>query len=200
MTEKPTPIRPAVQAASDLIDALVALNDQTARLEAATDASPILDTQAQVDAIALIQELRYRLGLVESTLATALGKAEGVIQGNLSDGRQFTLKRTQDRKEWDHDDWKRDARRAVVQGVLKDRELAIMDLETGEVGDTSLSGLLYEAVAQAQEVHGSTAPRSTSLKRLGLYASDYCTSSPGGWKLNAIKAEPKPDTTTEKDA
>lgn len=183
------------------ISALADLADATNRLEKFQDGVFALEPDAQADAIALIQELRYRLGVSESTAASNLGKAVGVIQGNLSDGRQFTLKRTQDRKEWDHEDWKRDVRRQIVKHTTDEMGSTIQVLtEDGEVQEFDLARLLHLALADAQEVHGSTAPRSTSLKRLGLYASDYCTSSPGGWKLTALRPDPKPDTTTEKDA
>lgn len=195
---EPQPSPDAMRLAA--VNALAAITQATQELEKAQDHLFLLEVENQAGAIALIQDVKFRLSRVESQAATNLGKAVGPIQANLPDGRQFTLKRTQDRKEWDHEDWKRDARRAVVQAVIRDRDLAVMDLATGEVGDVALTDLLYEAVATAQEVHGSTAPRSTSLKGLGLYASDYCTSSPGGWKLNAIRPETKPETTTEKDA
>lgn len=146
--------------------------------------------------IALVADLRRDLADMETDLATALGRSQGPVQGNLADGRQFTLKRTQDRKEWDHDEWKRDARRRIVQDTTDEMGSTIQVLtEDGEVQEFDLGPLLHRAITEAQEVHGSTAPRSTALKRLGLYASDYCTSSPGGWRFNAIHIE----TTTTKE-
>lgn len=174
-----------------------ALNRATTALEAAQDDVATLEAQDLADAIATLQDVKYRLGQVESTLATALGKREGVIQGNLPDGRQFTLKRTQDRKEWDHEEWKRDARRAIVNDLTKPGDTIYEGVVTADGEVVPLGPVLHTAIALAQEVHGSTAPRSTSLKRLGLYASDYCTSSPGGWRLNAIRPEPKPTTETK---
>lgn len=179
----------SVSAAMDLVERDPAL--------AAEGLEPI----DQAAAIALVQDLRKRLGQVEMDLAIALGKAEGQHQGNLPDGRQFTLKRTAERKAWNHEDWKRDARRNIITRNLSDFGMGPqveVILEGGEVGTLELSALLYAAVTEAQEVHGSTAPRSTALKRLGLYASDYCESSPGGWKFDAI-APSNTDTTTTKD-
>lgn len=157
-----------------------------------------MTTQDLADMAATLQEMKYLLGTVETAVTATLGKREGAIQGNLSDGRQFTLKRAQDRKEWDHEEWKRDARRQVVQSVVDHVQIVedLVDVRTGEV--VALAALLHEAIATAQEVHGSTAPRSTALKRLGLYASDYCASSPAGWRFNAIRPEPT-TTTTDKD-
>lgn len=178
-----------------LVSALDDLSGAVKDLEDNVDASAAMDPVPQADAIALVQDLRKRLGEVEQSLAIALGKAEGQFQGNLSDGRQFTLKRTADRKAWNHEDWKRDARRAVVKEAVADSSLALVDEETGET--LNLSAFLFTVVAEAQEVHGSTAPRSTALKRLGLYASDYCESSPGAWKFDAIP--PKPQTETDQE-
>jgi len=182
-----------------LVAFLTELSDATADVEHHLDASADLEPIDQAAAIALVQDLRKRLGDVEQTMAIALGKAEGQHQGNLPDGRQFTLKRTQDRKAWDHEDWKRDARREVVKATLEDfgtTHLDVVDME-GEVSTMDLAPILYKAVAMAQEVHGSTAPRSTALKRLGLYATDYCESSPGAWKFDAIA--PKPTTETDQE-
>jgi len=162
---------------------------------------PLGDSSAMSDdellaALAAVHDAIPRLRDMERDLSVALGQRLGTVQGNLADGRQFTLKRTQDRKAWDHEDWKRDARRAIVQGVPKG--LVLLDEDTGET--QPLAPTLHVLLAEAQEVHGSTAPRSTALKRLGLYAADYCESSPGGWKFDAITPDPKPETTTEKDA
>lgn len=165
-----------------------------------------MTTQDLADMAATLQEMKYLLGTVETAVTATLGKREGAIQGNLSDGRAFTLKRAQDRKEWDHEEWKRDARRIIATRVSERyaafgedetfTEPELFDTETGEA--VTLARALQEALAMAQEVHGSTAPRSTALKRLGLYASDYCASSPAGWRFNAIRPEPT-TTTTDKD-
>lgn len=148
------------------------------------------DLDELADTIAVVQHLKQRLGQVEQDLSTAMGKRAGVVQGNLTDGRQFTLKRTQDRKEWDHEDWKRDVRRTITERFAPNPDDVAVDAASGEA--VPLRGIIQRALAVAQEVHGSTAPRSTSLKALGLYASDYCTSTPGGWKFTAI--QPKPTT------
>lgn len=180
-----------------LVEAMGDLAAAVADLEAFRDTSADLEPQAQADAIALVKDLRQRLGLVEADLSTTLGRAEGNHQGYLSDGRMFTLKRSPDRKAWNHDDWKRDVRRTIVRHTTDEMGSTIQVLtEDGEVQDFDLGRLLHLAITEAQEVHGSTAPRTTALKRLNLYATDYCESSPGGWLLNAVKPT---DTTTEKD-
>lgn len=180
-----------------LVAGLGRLTKATETLETHVDASASLGPIDQAAAIAVVQDLRRRLTQVENSLAITLGKAEGQHQGNLPDGRQFTLKRTAERKAWDHEDWKRDARRAIVKrhaAGLEDATLRSVNLGTGEVAEVTLAAFLHTVVAEAQEVHGSTAPRSTALRRLGLYASDYCESSPGGWKFDAIAPKPTTDT------
>lgn len=183
-----------------LVSGLSLIQSAVVLLEEHQDASAHLTPVDQAGAIALVQDLRKRLGQVEQDLAITLGKAEGQHQGNLPDGRQFTLKRTAERKAWDHEEWKRDARRKVVQETAPkfsntEGDDVLVNLDTGET--TTLAAVLHEAIATAQEVHGSTAPRSTALRRLGLYASDYCESSPGGWKFDAIA--PKPTTETDQE-
>ena len=179
--------------------ALAAVTRATAKAIGTADPEAVTPDQ-----VAAVQEAVANLRNLERDLSIALGKREGAIQGNLKDGRQFTLKRTADRKAWDHEEWKRDARRAIVRHTTDEMGATVQVLtEGGEVQDFDLARLLHLAITEAQEVHGSTAPRSTALKRLGLYATDYCESSPGGWKFDAIKPEPadQPTTpTTQKDA
>lgn len=192
------------QASRDaLVAALGDLSDAVGELEFYQDASASLEPIDQAAAVALVKDLRQRLGQVESGLAETLGKAEGQMAGYLPDGRQFTLKRTADRKEWQHDEWKRDARRVIAQSVAERYEVPndsaedfLVESATGET--VALGRVLQEAMIALQNVHGSAEPKSTALKPLGLYKGDYCTSSPGGWILNAI-APSTPETTTDKD-
>lgn len=188
-----------------LMDGLWSLTQAVESLEAHRDASASLEPLEQASAIALVKDLRQRLSAVEADLSTTLGKAEGQMAGNLPDGRQFTLKRTADRTQWNHDDWKRDVRRAITAQV-EDRFLIDEDGVYGRVIDTStgetvtLGRVIQEALIVSQNVHGSAEPKSTALKPLGLYKGDYCTSSPGGWILNVIKPSPTTETTTTKES
>lgn len=159
-------------------------------------AAESLDSAELAEFAAMIQDMRAKLSDVEAALVTELGRRDGKTVGYLPDGRQFTVSRMADRKEWQHDDWKRDVRRVVVDQFLQRAGLAavvpIADPSTGEVGEFPLAAWAQEMLATAQEVHGSTAPRtSTGLKPLGLFATDYCTSTPGGWKLTAVKPTEK---------
>lgn len=157
-------------------------------------ATGFTDPADLVDASALIQDLRRRLDQVENSLTTEAGKRDGKGTGNLSDGRQYVLARGSDRKDWDHDDWKRDVRRTITDMVAGEG-LVVVNPQTGE--ETPLRQTVQVALAKAQEVHGQTSPRSTALKALGLYASDYCTSTPAGWRLT-VKPANTTTTATEK--
>lgn len=203
MTDTPTDARAAAVADANTanarnlrrlnraVDLLARDNEVTAAaLVAAEDFTTLATT------VALIATERKRLQDLENELATALGKAAGKHIGTLADGARYEVTKSTDRKDWDHDDWKRDVRREVTKaataGLPEGARLQHTNLATGEVVETTLAGIIQEALAMAQEVHGSTAPRSGALKGLGLYASDYATSTPGAWRVNFIK----PDTTT----
>lgn len=195
-----SPAARELAAAENLVDAFASLTQHLRYAEAdPTLAAQGLEDDALAHSIALVQDIRRRLGDVERDLTVALGERLGKTTGNLSDGRQFTLSRTQDRKEWDHDDWKRDARRVIVERTMGDLPArATVVAETGEAQeDVNLAAMVYEAITMAQEVHGSTAPRSRALKDLGLYASDYCTSQPGGWRFAAHPPTTTEETTTD---
>lgn len=204
MTEQKTTEQEVQEAqARQAADALTTRLEAIAATTTDAEKDPTLAADALADQelagyVALLQDIRHRLGLVERDLTTALGKRLGKTVGSLADGRQFTVDRMADRKEWNHEDWKRDARRAVVQKTLEDLQLPkVVQIltEDGEVTSLDLAAPLYQAITEAQEVHGAQAPRSRSLKALGLFATDYCTSTPGGWRFNAIKPTTKEDTT-----
>lgn len=192
-------------------DALAAshrLNQLLKTLDAITGDMKVTDASLAVEAlhdgqvaddVALLQNVRHRLQMVELDLTAALGKRVGRTVGNLSDGRQWKTERSADRKEWDHDGWKHDARRAVVDATLEEfgtTHLDVVDMD-GEVSALALAPLLHNAITMAQEVHGSTQPRVTNLRALGLVTTDYCTSTPGPWRLNVIKPTEKKDTADE---
>lgn len=156
-----------------------------------TRAADAMEDDVLAGAVAIVQHIRQRLAQQEHELTTALGKRLGRTVGYLPDGRQFKVERSADRKEWDHDSWKHDARRAVVSHHAGAR--VVLDTDTGE--ETPLAKVLMEAITEVQEVHGSTSPRVTNLRALGLVTTDYCTSTPGAWRLNVVKPTEKKDTT-----
>jgi len=183
----------------------------TQALEDLVQATTVVATVAQSRALAdaqdedlpalavIIQDVIAGLRLAERDVTIAAGQRLGRTEGALGDGRLFTLKRTADRTEWDHEDWKRDVRRVIAQRTLEHLELPaeviVVHPQTGEQNVVNLAAVAQFVSTEAQEVHGAAQPKSTVLKRLGLFAGDYAKSSPGGWKITALT---KP--TTEKDA
>lgn len=141
------------------------------------------------DAAVLVQDVIAQLRQIELDLCAALGQRTGPTTGNVSDGRQYTLRRSPDRKDWDHEGWKHDVRRILAARYGGDtiavEDGQIIDCETGE--QLTLARLVQQVLIEAQEVHGSTAPRMSSLRALGLHATDYCTSTPGGWRMSTVR-------------
>lgn len=162
----------AVTALGDAIEAARVLG-RTADVGAAHKVERLEGT-AVVTMVAALQDVRRDLARVESLLAREVGRDEATPRtGTLPDGRRYDVKRGQNRKAWAHDEWKRDVRVAVLArhgaaGVL-------VDPDTGEQVDVST------VVAEVQQVHGSTAPRATGLRALGLDPDDYAEVVPGTW-------------------
>lgn len=142
------------------------------------------------ETVAWLQDMRRDLGVAEAYVARQLGRMVGcpdVI--DLADGRRAEVLKGKDRKEWRHDDWKRDVRVAVLsQANVSDAGL--VDVQTGETVDASA------LLAAVQAVHGSAAPKVTALKPLGLSADDYCTTGPGPY---AVRISAPAATTTEQE-
>jgi hypothetical protein len=163
------------------------------------------DWTTMATTVALIATERKRLQDLENTLATALGKNAGKHIGALADGARYEVTKSADRKAWDHDDWKRDVRRTVTEGTLaaylvpEDMPGCLVDQTSGEA--VPFRRVIQQALTMAQAVHGSSAPKTTELRRLGLSASDYCESTPGAWRVEFIKPDTMtPDVpTTKKD-
>lgn len=175
------------------------MDEFTAPIVAAED-WPTLATHA-----AIMATLKARLGSLENTVATVLGKGKGRHVGTLADGSRYTVERSADRKAWSHDDWKRDVRREVTTLTTINYVPTVVNTATGE--EESLASLVQKALAMAQEVHGSQAPKSKALTGLGLFASDYSDSTPGPWRVSFVKPDlvtpavppaTKTTTTTEK--
>jgi len=80
---------------------------------------------------------------------------------------------------------------------LPDGRTATVDPHTGEFVVDATGGLVMEAIAKAQAVHGSAAPKVTALKPLGLSADDYCTSGPGPYSVQI--SAPEASTTTQEN-
>lgn len=128
-----------------------------------------------VGLIALLQDVRRSLAQTEALLAARVGRDEAVQRaGVLPDGRQYEVRKGATRKAWAHDEWKHDARRAVLSDI---------GAETVVVPDTGEAVNLADLLARVQEVHGSGPPRATALRALGLSPDDYCQSVPGPWSV-----------------
>lgn len=196
-------------ALADLAESLWAIIQATGAADTAVTlaADALLGDAVEADdyadaagTVALIQDVRRRLQVVEQYLTKRLGEAATethVKGGTLPDGRQWEVRRGSVRKRWAHDDWKHDARAKVAALTIEDlgaHNPTVVDTHTGEeVAD--LAPLLIAAITAAQEVHGSTSPRVTQLRALGMDPDEYAETSPGLWGLAV--ASPDPTTTTE---
>lgn len=151
-------------------------------MEALTDD---LDYGSLAETVAWLQAMKARLGVAEAYVARELGRMDGTPEViELPDGRTAQVNKGKDRKEWRHDDWKRDVREAVLEQVTATWSDAPEVLtEDGEVATLPLAQIVSTAMANVQAVHGSAAPKVTALKPLGLSADDYCTSSPGPYSV-----------------
>jgi hypothetical protein len=151
-----------------------------------------LDVQALVDTVAMIQDLKRALGVAEAFISREVGyitqaEAQQEASGHTSDGRPYEVKRGSNRKTWEHDAWKADVRTAVLRTRGLPPELA--DPVTGDLVN------LYEILNDVQQVHGSTAPKVTALKRLGLDVGDYCETSAGPFSVSIQQTTTNPTTT-----
>jgi hypothetical protein len=189
------------EALAVLGDALASVADVMAAVDAnlapatraLADRLNVADLVATVD---LIQWFRRRLGVAEAWVAREVGmltaaEAASEKAGTLPDGRPYEVLRGANRKAWKHDQWQHDVRQTVIASLVPPTEgtVLLVNGTTGEPLDADLSDLL----AKVEAVHGSTAPRVTALKALGLSADDYCESSPGPYTVKITA----PSTTGE---
>jgi hypothetical protein len=167
----------------------LALDSYDKALAGATEAfTDDLDYGALAETVAWIQAVKGRLGQSEAFVAREMGRLDGCPEiVELPDGRVATVMKGRERKEWRHDDWKRDVRAAVIKSAGLALDAEIVDAENGTFVD------LPDLLAKVQAVHGSAAPKSTALKPLGLSADDYCTSGPGPY---SVRISTPTDTTT----
>ena len=142
------------------------------------------DLQALADLAATVQDLKRSLAVAEAYISRTAGavRSSGVTPPDaLTDGRPFELRRSTTRKRWDHGGWKS----AVLNAVLERHEVAKGDVtvnaSTGEPVDVPA------IIQAAQEVHGSTSPRVTNLKALGIDPGDFCEETPGPWSVSVIQ-------------
>lgn len=146
-----------------------------------------LEYEVLAETVAWIQDQRRQLGEAEAYVARELGRMDGTPEIiELPDGRRAEVMKGKDRKEWRHDDWKRDVRAAVIEQANLSGHLIVSEA----TGDTvEPEPLIQGLLAAVQAVHGSAAPKVTALKPLGLAADDYCTTGPGPYSVR-ISAAP----------
>lgn len=169
-------------ALSSLTDAVTDLDLQLDYLldactdPAGTDVAELLD---------LIRTQRVALQALEGRAEEAAAKAL-LDDMTTTDKLRIERHRTTDRKAWQHAEWQRDVRAKALQAAgLKGCHLV---LPTGELLDgKEASAALFGLMDTLQGVHGSTAPRTTALRALGLDARDYCETSPGRWIVKVTR-------------
>lgn len=147
-------------------------------LSAMTEAG---DDEAVLDLISWATETRRVVGAILDAAEEHAGRRLVDREGVMPDGRAYKVRRGQDRKAWDHEGWKHDVRAEVIRRHLPTTDTYV-DTTTGEVVD--LAPVLYGLAADLQEVHGSTAPKVTKLRALGLEVDGYCQTFAGRWKVD----------------
>lgn len=167
-------------------DVLVNLTDAVNDLEAQVDALVEACTDPQGTDVAelldAVRTERVRVQALEGRVEEACARA---LLDDMTTTPTLRIERhrTTDRKAWDHDAWKRDVRAKVLQAYgMKGAQGVIT--ATGEVID---GAELYDVLAALQDAHGSTAPKTTALRALGMDARDYCETSPGRWTVKVIR-------------
>lgn len=173
----------------NLTDAVNDLDAQVgALLEACTDPAGT-DVAELLD---MVRTERTRLYALEQQVEEAAARAL-LDDMTTTDTLRIERHRTTDRKAWQHADWQRDVRAKVLQAHGLKGAQGVLTAD-GEVLEASV---LFDLMATLQGAHGSTSPRTTALRALGLDARDYCESSPGRW---TVKVTRMADENTEGDA
>lgn len=154
----------------------------TEEAPAALDALADLQDTSVLDLIAWCQTQRRALTELERTVTLYAGQNLRVPRsGTMRDGRTFQVLKGKDRKSWDHDAWQRDARHAVIREAIPEG-LEVVDTTTGEALETARH-LAQRVTAAVQAVHGSSPPRTTALRRLGIDPDEYAETSAGAWTV-----------------
>lgn len=125
-----------------------------------------------------VQEARKALQAVERDVEM---RAAAAMLGDQAEGGGLFVERyrSADRKAWDHEQWQRDVRIKAVQAAGMKGAQGVLTAD-GELLPIEELGYL---LATVQAAHGAGAPKTTTLKSLGLDARDYCESSPGAWHV-----------------
>lgn len=173
---------PSSDPLSAVVSAVAALKEALPRLvEACTDPAA-LDL---AEFLLTVRETRTQLYGVEGELEETTRKAMLADQAESADLRVERY-RSADRKEWDHDAWKRDARAKVLRkhGLLGNAGVVTAD---GEVADPQV---LYAVLSDLQSLHSSAGPKTgkaDGLRSLGMDPDDYCTTGKGVWHVKVMR-------------
>lgn len=138
-----------------------------------------------------VQQARITLQQVERDVETACAQA---MLGDLAETPTLRVERhrTQDRKTWAHDEWQRDVRAKALQATGLKGAQGVVTAD----GEVASADSLYALLQLVQGAHGSTSPRLTNLRSLGLDPDDYCERSPGRW---AVKVQRMADETEQEE-
>lgn len=165
----------AVRALGDLTEAARALD--RALLHGVPYQMDALGGGHVVALLAQVQDVRRDLAGTEAAVVRLVGQDEFTAKaGTLPDGRAYEVRKGAVRKAWDHEAWQHNVRARVVEEMVG-RDAVLVHSGTGEAIDPFL---LLSAV---QRAHGSTAPRATVLKQMGLDPGDYCEQASGPWSV-----------------
>jgi hypothetical protein len=180
-----------------------ALENVTHAVDALGEALPDLlgqctDPQAadMAELLLVIQQARVALQAIERDTEVACARA---LSEPLTEapGLRIERYRSADRKAWQHDRWQDDVRAKALRttGLLKAQAIITAD------GEELDPGVLHDLLRAVQGVHGAAAPKTTSLKQLGLDPDDYCERSPGAWHVKVQRVVDETETTEgESDA
>lgn len=149
------------------------------------EALGVIDTLDYDTAIRVLHQLRQAvalIGTVDASLARHIYLTAPHGDTEIDGIGIVGVRRNQDRKEWQHDDWKTDVRNAIL-----DKH----NIDGGLLFDVEGTGIeAVELLTEAQDVHGATSPKVTALRKLGLDPEAYCTSVPGSISITFPRHDP----------
>lgn len=171
-------------------DAVTAVNKAVEALEQALPGllEQCTDPQAtdMAEVLASIRDARVLLARLELDAEVATARA---MLGDFAETSTLRVERTRaaERKTWDHEGWQQDVRRQVLRKHGLQGIAAVVTADGEEVPGAELVQEVAAAMAELQAVHGSTGPRLTQLRGVGLDPDDYCVRTPGTWRVKVTR-------------
>lgn len=163
-------------------NALDNVTEAVAALEAALPALTEACTDPQAldlaELFATIQQARVRLQALERDTEVACAKA---LPGARVDAPGMFVERyrSQDRKQWKHEDWQADVRAKVLRAAGLAGAQAVVTAN----GETLPADVLHDVLRSVQAAHSAAGPKTGAIRGLGLDPDDYCERSPGAWHV-----------------